>query len=64
MLLDEELRKHFVYTDFKVLRAALFTTSIPRLTNEVSGTTDSVVIEDQQVGTYQFLLKFKNEEIC
>ena len=35
VLLDEELRGRFVYTDFKVMRAAQFTTSIPPPINEV-----------------------------
>ena len=35
MLIDEELKERFVYTDFKVMRVALWTTSIPPPKNEV-----------------------------
>ena len=57
------MHERFVYTDFKDIRAALFT-SIPQPTNDVAGTAGSVVIDDQQVGTHQCLLKPKHEEIC
>ena len=64
LLLDEELRKRFDYTDFKVIRVALWTTSIPPPKNEVDGTADTEVNDDKNVGSYQCTLKFKNEEIC
>ena len=38
LLLDEELRERFVNSDFKVMRAAMFTTCIPPPTNEFADT--------------------------
>ena len=64
LLLDADLKERFVYTDFKVMRVALFTTSIPPPQNEVAGTIDIAVSDGQQVGTYQCVLKLKHEEIC
>ena len=63
LLLDEALRKRFVYTDFKVRRAALFTTNVQPPTNEVAATTYDAVSDDQQVGTYQCFFKLNNDEI-
>ena len=64
LLLDEELRERFVHIDFRVMRVALWTTSIPPPKNEVDGTADIEVIDDKNVGSYQCTLKLKNEEIC
>ena len=64
LLLDEELSERFVHTDFRVMRVAFWTTSILPPKNEVDGAIDIVVSDDQQVGTHQCVLKFKNEEIC
>ena len=63
-MLDEALRKRFVYTDLKVRRAALFTTNIQPLTNKIAATTDDAVNDDQQVGTYQCFFKLNNNKIC